>query len=113
MTTLTTEQTADLEQLAMHRAKVSEEIKNLEDIRKDLDQKILDITDESATAGAYKVIVTRSRRLDTKAIEAAFPVAQNPDFYKVAVDTDAFKKAVAENARDAYQIVGSPSIRVA
>lgn len=112
-TTDQNQQTADLEQLAMHRAKIAEEIKNLDDIRKEYDEKIATLAGEgTTTAGAYKVTVTRPRRLDAKAIEAAYPVAQNPTFYKRAVDTTAVKKAIAENDLEQFTTQGSATVRV-
>lgn len=111
--TTTDQDIAELEQLAMHRAKIAEEIKNLEDIRKEHDEKIAQLAGEGTTnAGPYKVTVTRPRRLDAKAIEAAYPVAQHPTFYKRAVDTTAVKKAIAENDLEPFQTLGSPSVRI-
>lgn len=112
-TTDQTQQTADLEQLAMHRAKIAEEIKNLDDIRKEYDEKIAALAGEGTTqAGAFKVTVTVPKRLDAKKIEAAFPVAQYPTFYKRAVDTTAVKDHIAKVDLEAYQTAGSPTVRV-
>lgn len=112
-TTDQNQQTADLEQLAMHRAKIAEEIKNLDDIRKEYDEKIATLAGEgTTTAGAYKVTVTVPKRLDAKKIEAAFPVAQHPEMYARKVNTDAFKKAVSENDRGPYTTKGSPTVRI-
>lgn len=111
--TLTPEQTAELEQLAMHRAKIAEEVKNLEDLRKEYDEKIADLAGEGTTkAGNYKVTVTVPRRLDPKKIEEAFPVAAHPEFYKRAVDTTAVKDHVAKVDLAQYQTAGSPSVRI-
>lgn len=104
---------AELEQLAMHRAKISEEIKNLDDIRKEYDEKITALAGEGTTkAGPYKVTVTVPKRLDAKAIEAAFPVAKHPEFYKRAVDTAAVKDHIAKVDLAAYQTAGSPTVRI-
>lgn len=109
----TNDQTAELEQLAMHRVKITEEIKHLEDLRRTYDEQIAELAgDGTHQAGPYKVTVTRPRRLDAKKIEAAFPVAKHPEFYKRAVDTAAFKKAIAENDRAGFETIGAPTIRV-
>ncbi|GAA1333810.1 hypothetical protein GCM10009592_28350 [Brachybacterium rhamnosum] len=112
---LTPEQTADLEQYAMHRAKLAEEIKNLEDLRKEYDDKIADLAGDGTThAGAYKVTVTRAKRLDTKKLEAAYPVIQHPELYKQAIDT-AKAKAAAELGQLTladFQTTGSPTVRI-
>lgn len=97
----------------MHRAKIAEEIKNLDDLRKEYDEKIAALAGEgTTTAGAYKVTVTRPRRLDAKKLEAAYPVAAHPTFYKRALDTTAVKKAIAENDLEQFQSLGSPSVRI-
>ncbi|PWH05218.1 hypothetical protein DEO23_14150 [Brachybacterium endophyticum] len=107
------EQVSELEELAMHRAKIAEETKNLDTLRKEYDEKIAALAGEGTTqAGPYKISVTRARRLDAKKIEAAYPVAQHPEIYKRAVDTDAFKKTVAENNREPYTTLGSPTVRI-
>lgn len=113
MNDLAPTQIAELEQLAMHRAKIAEEIKNLDDLRKEYDEKIAGLAGEGTTpAGDYKITVTRPRRLDAKKIEAAYPVTQHPTFYKRAVDTTAVKKAIAENDLEPFTTQGSATVRV-
>lgn len=115
MTALTTDQTAELEQLAMHRAKIAEEVKNLEELRKEYDEKIAAIAGEGTTkAGPYKVTVTVPKRLDAKKVEAAFPVAQHPELYKRGVDTAKVKAAgeLGQLVLADYQTAGSPTVRI-
>ena len=113
MTALTDEMTAELEQLVMHRAKVAEEAKNLEDLRREYDEKIAALAGEGTThAGAYKVTVTVPRRLDAKKVEAMFPIAQNPELYAAKLDTAAVKDHIAKVDLAAYQTEGSPTVRI-
>lgn len=63
----------------------------------------LDLIDEAIRAlgygnhdaGAWTVQVQHNRRLDPRAIEAAYPVTQHPELYKPAVDTTAVKRHIA------------------
>lgn len=115
MTAPTADQIAELEQLAMHRAKIAEEVKNLEEIRKEYDEKIAALAGEGTTkAGAYKVTVTVPKRLDAKKLEAAFPVAQHPELYKRAIDTTKAKAAaeLGQFTLSDYQTAGSPTVRI-
>lgn len=110
---MTADQAAELERLTMHRVKVAEEIRNLETIRKEYDEQIVALAGEgTTTAGPYKVTVTVPRRIDAKAIEAAFPVAQHPELYKRAVDTTAVKNHIAKIDLGQYQTEGSPTVRI-
>ena len=112
-TTLTEQQTADLEQLAMHRAKIAEEIKQLDELRKEYDEKITALAGEGTTkAGPYKVTVTRPRRLDAKALEDAYPVIDRPELYKRAIDTAAVKKHFSPADLEQFQTVGTPTVRI-
>jgi ABC-type Fe3+-hydroxamate transport system substrate-binding protein len=65
-------------------------------------------------AGDYTIKVTVSQRLDTKKIEADFPVAQNHEMYKQAVDTT-YAKAVLQKRGllEQYQVASAPSVKVA
>lgn len=116
MNTLTPEQqAADLEQLAMHRAKIAEEIKNLDQLRKEYDDQIALLAGEGTTqAGPYKVTVTVPRRLDAKKVEAAFPVAEHPELYAPKVDTTKVKAAgeLGQLTLTDYQTAGSPTVRI-
>jgi hypothetical protein len=64
-------------------------------------------------AGDYKIRVTISQRLDSAKIEADFPVAQHPDFYKRTVDTT-YAKAVLtkQGVLEDYQTASAPSVKV-
>jgi hypothetical protein len=63
-------------------------------------------------AGAWSVQVRPSRRLDAKAVEAAYPVAQNPELYKPAIDTAAIKDHIAPKDLDQFYVENRPSIVV-
>lgn len=107
----------ELEMLAAHRAKITQEIKNLEQARKDYDQKILDLLGTDATgtqqAGEYKITITRPRILDKTKLEAAYPITQHPEYYTAHIDTTTIKKHIPETKLAEYQTERAPQIRIA
>lgn len=63
-------------------------------------------------AGRWSVQVRSSRRLDARAVEAAYPVAQHPELYKPAIDTTALKDHIAPVDLDQFYVDNRPSIVV-
>lgn len=51
-----------------------------------------------------------ARTLDAKKLEAAFPLADNPLFYKQTLDTNAVKQFVAPIVLEQYQRQNAPSL---
>lgn len=66
---------------------------------------------EATNLGTMTVTVVETRTLDNAKIEKTFPVEKFPDYYKVAVDTQAVKADIAANKLAAFQKV-SISTRV-
>lgn len=58
------------------------------------------------------VSVTVPRRLDAKALAAAYPVTQNPILYKPTIDTAAVRKHIADAALDAFKTEGNPVVTI-
>lgn len=111
---LTIEETAELEQLIQHRQKLKTEIDHLDETRKEYDAKILDLLEDidKTQIGHYKLSVTRTKRLNTKSLEQAYPVAQNPGLYTAQLDTSAVRKQLTEQELEAHQTIGAPFLRV-
>lgn len=65
-------------------------------------------------AGDYKIKITVAQRLDAAKIEADYPVAQYPEFYRRAVDTTYAKAVLAkQGVLEQYQTSSAPSVKVA
>lgn len=90
-------------------AEQAEQIKNRQDEIKAI---LADLLPEGGPAGDYRVTVTRPRRLDAKALEAAFPVTQHPHLYKPAISTAAVRAHIAEVDLAQYQVEGRAQVSI-
>lgn len=102
-----------LEQLVAERADLTGRRSDLDDRIKEIDSILtaqLDV--ETHEIGDYKVIVTQPRRLDSKALAEAFPVAKFPEYYAAAISTEAVKADISPNALAQFQTVGRKQIRI-
>jgi hypothetical protein len=62
--------------------------------------------------GGLKVSVQHNRRLDTKAVQAAYPVAQRPELYRPAIDTTELKRHVAAVELEGFYNESAPRVVV-
>lgn len=58
--------------------------------------------DKAETAN-YRVVRIPAYRFDAEKVQRAFPPTKYPDFYKLAVDTEAVKAEIPENKRRPLQ----------
>jgi hypothetical protein len=63
--------------------------------------------------GGLKVSVQHNRRLDTKKVTAAYPVAQRPELYRPAIDTTELKRHIAAIELEAFYNESTPRVVVA
>lgn len=108
----TTDQTIDLEQLVLEHTKLTDDIAALTERRDTIKHLLAKHLPDGGNIAGHVVQVTRPRRLDPKALEQAYPVAQHPELYRPALDTAAVKKHIAEVELDAFKIEGRPSVTV-
>lgn len=101
-----------LEQLVLERQKHKETIDALNQRVDTINAILADHLPAGGTVAGYTVTVTTPRRLDPRKIEAAFPVAQHPEFYKRAIDTTAVRKHIAEVELEQYMTEGKPTVTV-
>jgi len=73
---------------------------------------LADLLPTGGPAGDYKVTVTRPKRLNAKALEQAFPVAQHPHLYAPAISTAAVRAHIAEVDLAQYQVEGRPVVKI-
>lgn len=74
---------------------------------------ILDLTQDSTTAGDQKIIVTRPKTVDYHALGADFPAADYPALYETKLSTAAVKAAFAPDVLAQYQTTGAPQVKLA
>lgn len=117
-TTPTPEQLDQLDQLVQHRQKIATEAKNLEQVRKDYDAKILALAAEighehgSLPVGEHTLTVANYRQLDKKRLATDYPIAQHPEIYAAEISTTAVKKHIAEADLDAYYLDKGTQVRI-
>jgi hypothetical protein len=103
VTTTTTDlDTHRLEQLVLERTKVAA----------DRDALAAALADGHTDVGDYQVTVTRPQRLNTAALEAAFPVTKHPHLYTAKIDTAAVKEHLAPTDLAQYKTAGAATVRV-
>lgn len=112
----TTDQPVDvhrLEQLVLERAKLTSDRDALIERISDLDAQLTAVLDKGTHAIAdHKVTVTAPERIDSKAIAAAFPVAQFPDLYAPAINLDAVKEQFSPAELAGFKTAGRAQIRI-
>lgn len=111
---LTIEQNAELENLVQARQKIKTEIDNLETIRKDYDQKIIDLI---GTTGTYptrnhKVTITASTRIESRKIEKHYPPLKYPQFYSPKVDPAKVKTNMPPEQLTQMQTTTAATVRI-
>lgn len=110
---MTTNRTDELATLVQHRLKLAEEAHNLDQLRKEYDQKIAELTGPGTTTiDDHKITVTAPRRLNTKALEDAYPVLDHPHLYSPKLDTKKVNQAFAPDALEEYKTTGAPQVRI-
>lgn len=116
MTTPATETltTSQLEALAVERTKIDEHLAQLGERKAEIDAQLRAALDVGThDAGPYKVQVRAgARRLNTTRFEAAFPVTQNPQFYKPRLDTAAVREHIAPSQLADFYDVGKPVVTI-
>lgn len=112
--TTTTDDTVNLEQLAVEYTKLDAEAEAIKERKETIKAILLGrFSTGSHTVGPFKVTVKAgSRRLSTSRITAAYPVAQHPELYKPAIDTAAVKQHIAPVDLEAFQDAGAPTVQV-
>lgn len=110
---LTDDVLVELEQLLAEDAKLAETItaagERRETIRAILGKRLPDGTTD---LGGTKVIISTPHRLDSAALAKAYPVAQNPEFYKASLDTKAVRERLAPMVLDTYTKAGQRQVTV-
>ncbi len=102
-----------IEDYVARRVELKEQIERYEQEVQLIDERLREAFDfGNNDAGEWTVQVQHNRRLNTAAIEAAFPVAQFPHLYRPAVDTAAVKENLAPVVLDQYYSEGTAKILV-
>lgn len=102
----------NIEALIDERLSIDEQMELLNQRREEVNAAIAGLLPEGGQVGETKVAVTRARRLDTRALTKAYPVAKNPELYRPTLDTKAVRRHVAEVDLDGYMITGKTSVRL-
>lgn len=102
----------DVEALAAEYANAAAAAQPYLDTMADIKAKLLEALPVGThPAGPLSVQVKAgARTLDAKKLEAAFPLADNPLFYKQTLDTNAVKQFVAPIVLEQYQRQNAPSL---
>jgi predicted nuclease with TOPRIM domain len=101
-----------LRNLAARYTEINEQLERLEEEKSMIAEEFRSLGQGNHDAGDWTVQVTKNRRLDNAAFEAAFPVAQYPQFYKPTVDISAAKEEIAPVLLDKYYSEGNPRVVV-
>lgn len=110
---MTTTDLHRLEQLALERTKVAADRDALAERVKEIDHLLAAaLQDGRNTVGDHTVTVTHPQRLNTTALEAAYPVTKYPHLYAAKLDTAAVKEHLAPADLQAFKTVGTPTVRV-
>lgn len=95
-TTLTPDEIIVLEQLLAEDAKLAETADRIAGRRTEIRSLLgAKLPDGTTTLGDAKVVITVPHRLDSAAIERAYPVAAYPHLYKPALDAKAVRDNIA------------------
>lgn len=110
--TATSGEQIDLQGLAYAYAEAAEAAQPWLDVMADIKSKILAAVPVGThQAGNLTVQVKAgARSLDAKKVEAAYPLAENPLFYKQTLDLNAVKDLVAPIVLEQYMRQNSPSL---
>lgn len=105
-------ETLDVQGLALAYADAAANAQPWLDAMADIKAKLLEALPVGThPAGPLSVQVKAgARTLDAKKLEAAFPLADNPLFYKQTLDTNAVKQFVAPVVLEQYQRQNAPSL---
>lgn len=96
-------ETKTLDNIAYQIVTIDAQIEHLKDEKSVLQQQLRDSIGEGNKQQTARFSITVSnptKRLNAGRVEKAYPVEQNPQFYKTTLDTKTFKKAVSENELD-------------
>lgn len=91
----TTLRTGTFEELVERRVTLKQDLEYIQAELEQIDDEIRKKGVGTHDAGAWKVQVRANRRLDPKKIETAYPVAQHPELYRPAIDTESVKRHIA------------------
>lgn len=98
--------------LADEYTQLADQATRIKDRQDQIKTILADLLPTGGDVGDYRVTVTRPRRLDPKAIEAAFPVTQRPELYRPAINTTAVRKHIAEVDLERFMVEGAPVVKV-
>lgn len=88
--------TVELEQLVLEDAKLAETADAIAERRAQIRARLAKVLDAGThDLAGHKVVVTQPGRLDAKALERDFPVAQHPEMYEAKLSTSAVRKQLA------------------
>lgn len=102
----------EIEQLVTTEVKLADEAAAIAERREQIKAQLLaKLEPGTHQAGPYQVIVKAGpRRLDTAAVEAAYPVVEHPELYSPRPDTTKVKHHLAPAELERYQTVGKPQV---
>lgn len=108
---------SEIEKTVEHIIHLDAEIEHLQDQKAALQEQLTQrLPVGSYPAGAYRLTITSPpRRLNNRAIQDAYPVAQNPHLYKPTLDTKKVREHISEavlQEQGFYQIPGNPQVRI-
>lgn len=97
---------ATITKLAARRKEIDGLLTALTKERDAISEKLLSLDpDTDLTGNGVRLTFSPYRTLDTKFIERQYPASKHPDYYKLALDTQAFKKDFSANELEDYQKV--------
>lgn len=90
------DETVGLEQLVLEDAKLAESEDAIKERRAQIRARLAKVLDAGThDLAGHKVVVSQPGRLDAKALERDFPVAQHPEMYEAKLSTSAVRKQLA------------------
>lgn len=105
--------TIELEQLVLEDLKLREQEEAVKERRAQIKATLAEqLGDGTHDLAGNKVIVTRPRRLDTKAAEKALPFTDRPDLYEARISSALLKHHLSPAELEAFQTVGNPTVTV-
>lgn len=112
--TTTDDRDAALAALGATLASLDERIDELEGQRREVAAAVLAIEPKDGTypAGGIAIHVSRSRRVDTDAIEAKYPADQRPELYESHVTTTAARRHISPADLETFLKVSAASVKV-
>lgn len=105
--------TIELEQLVLEDLKLREQEEAVKERRASIKALLADhLGDGTHDLAGNKVIITRPKRIDTKAVEAALPFTDNPGLYEAKLSTTRLKHFLSPAELERYQVQGNPTVTV-